>query len=76
MKRLFLILLIFCAVFSVSAKNNESLEYLKNISTNKSKIIYMSPRGKLLNFNLSSNVAIGASYKFTRELIPANKTQI
>ena len=30
MKRLFLILIIFCAVFSVSAKNNESLEYLKN----------------------------------------------
>lgn len=30
MKRLFSILIIFCSVFSVSAKNNESLEYLKN----------------------------------------------
>ncbi len=34
-----------------------SLEYLKNISTNKSKIIYMSPRGKLLNFNLSKEIS-------------------
>lgn len=34
-----------------------SLEYLKNISTNKLKIIYMSPRGKLLNFKLSKKIS-------------------
>lgn len=36
-----------------------SLEYLKNISTNDVKIIYMSPRGKVLNFSLSKEISEG-----------------
>lgn len=34
-----------------------SLEYLKSISTNDIKIIYMSPRGKVLNFSLSKEIS-------------------
>ena len=34
-----------------------SLDYLKKVSTNDVKIIYMSPRGKLLKFNLSKEIS-------------------